>query len=122
MNTLNTARIEELGKLAAVKHLEKKGYEILEENWSTKEGTIDFIAEDEDVLAFIKVIASNKYIPIHESLVRISSESFASLLEEYKTNHDIGDKATTFDLIEVLGVCEDYAFLRYHGYALRMDE
>ncbi len=41
----------------AVKHLKKKGYKILEQNYRTKMGEIDIIARDKDVIVFVEVKA-----------------------------------------------------------------
>lgn len=50
----------ETGRLAedlATEHLRKKGYEILERNFSNKFGEIDIIAKDKDILVFVEVKA-----------------------------------------------------------------
>ena len=39
----------------AVKHLKKRKYKILEENYRTKLGEIDIIAKDGDTIAFVEV-------------------------------------------------------------------
>jgi len=39
----------------AASHLESKGYEILERNWSVREGEIDLIARRADELVFVEV-------------------------------------------------------------------
>lgn len=43
------------GERVAASHLESKGYEILERNWSTKEGEIDLIASRGSDLVFVEV-------------------------------------------------------------------
>jgi putative endonuclease len=43
------------GERVAASHLEAKGYEILERNWSTKEGEIDIIASRGRDLVFVEV-------------------------------------------------------------------
>lgn len=50
----------ETGRLAedlATQHLRKKGYEILERNFSNRFGEIDIIAKDKEVLVFVEVKA-----------------------------------------------------------------
>ncbi len=44
-----------IGENLAAKELEKKGYEILEKNFSNKFGEIDIIAKDKNVLVFAEV-------------------------------------------------------------------
>ena len=41
----------------AARALERKGYQILEQNFSNKFGEIDIIAQDKDVLVFVEVKA-----------------------------------------------------------------
>jgi putative endonuclease len=43
------------GERVAASHLEAKGYEILERNWSVREGEIDIIASKPDELVFVEV-------------------------------------------------------------------
>ncbi|MCJ7773245.1 MAG: YraN family protein [Desulfobacterales bacterium] len=47
----------------AVKHLKRKGYKILEQNFRTKMGEIDIIAKDKGVIVFVEVKArrSNRF-------------------------------------------------------------
>ncbi|MDM8550468.1 YraN family protein [Desulfobacterales bacterium HSG2] len=42
---------------AAVRHLVKNGYSILEQNYHTKQGEIDIIAKDGDTIVFVEVKA-----------------------------------------------------------------
>lgn len=43
------------GERVAASHLEAKGYEILERNWSVREGEIDIIAAKPEELIFVEV-------------------------------------------------------------------
>jgi len=43
------------GEAIAARHLEKKGYTILEKNFSNKFGEIDIIAKDKNILVFVEV-------------------------------------------------------------------
>ncbi len=43
------------GERVAASHLEAKGYEILERNWSVAEGEIDIIASKPDEIVFVEV-------------------------------------------------------------------
>jgi putative endonuclease len=43
------------GERVAASHLESKGYEILERNWSVREGEIDIIASRGDEIVFVEV-------------------------------------------------------------------
>jgi putative endonuclease len=48
-------RFGNFGERVAASHLEAKGYEILERNWSTREGEVDLIATRGTDLVFVEV-------------------------------------------------------------------
>jgi putative endonuclease len=48
-------RFGDFGERVAASHLEAKGYEILERNWSVREGEIDLIASRGRDLVFVEV-------------------------------------------------------------------
>ena len=48
-------RLGDFGERVAAAHLESKGYEVIERNWSTREGEIDLIAKRGDELIFVEV-------------------------------------------------------------------
>ena len=43
------------GESAAVRHLKKQGYKIIEQNYRTKAGEIDIIAREKKTLVFVEV-------------------------------------------------------------------
>jgi putative endonuclease len=48
-------RLGDFGERVAASHLEAKGYNIIERNWSTREGEIDLIATRGGDLVFVEV-------------------------------------------------------------------
>src|SRR5688572_26953511 len=54
-NRARRRRFGDFGERVAASHLEAKGYQILERNWSTREGEIDLIASRGTDLVFIEV-------------------------------------------------------------------
>jgi putative endonuclease len=48
-------RFGDFGERVATAHLESKGYQILERNWSTREGEVDVIASRGQDLVFVEV-------------------------------------------------------------------
>jgi putative endonuclease len=54
-NRQRRRRFGDFGERVASSHLEAKGYEILERNWSVKEGEIDLIASRGPNLVFVEV-------------------------------------------------------------------
>jgi putative endonuclease len=55
--TSKSQQIGELGETIAVQYLEKKGYKIIEKNFTTRLGEIDIIAFSHETLYFIEVKA-----------------------------------------------------------------
>ena len=47
---------------AAIRFVERKGYEVLDRNWSCESvaGRLDLVAMDEDAIVFIDVTAANR--------------------------------------------------------------
>jgi putative endonuclease len=54
-NRQRNRRFGNFGERVAASHLESKGYEILERNWSVPEGEIDIIAQRGNELVFVEV-------------------------------------------------------------------
>jgi putative endonuclease len=52
---VRSRRLGNFGERVAASHLEAKGYQILERNWSTREGEIDIIASRGPDLVFVEV-------------------------------------------------------------------
>ncbi len=99
-------------------YLERRGFEILEENWAHDGDIIDFIANEEDDLVFISCqLRQNngegfpKEVPDRNSLERLA----ASCLTEHI---DSGDCTVRFDLVSILILNDERALLRHHRNAL----
>jgi len=54
---MKTKRVGEIGEKLAAKYLRKRGYRIVERNFSTRFGEIDLIAKKKGVLVFVEVKA-----------------------------------------------------------------
>ena len=99
-------------------YLERRGFEILEENWVHGGDAIDFIANEEDDLVFIGCQLnqnSGEGFP-EEVLDRGSLERLAAA---YLAEHlDSGNCAVRFDLVSMLILNDSRALLRHHRNAL----
>lgn len=87
----------------AAKMLQKKGYEILERNYTHGKGEIDIIAQKDDWLVFVEVRArSNAYYGFPEETI---SKSKANLIkktaENYIYDNDWRGKIR-FDIVAIL--------------------
>ena len=115
MNELHTKAVQ-----AAERFLERKGYEVLDCNWSVEglAGEIGVVADDEGTICFVDVTAT-----MHGdggfSEGTLSREQFELLAASWLAgNSPEGDVACRFDRISMIVVSEDRALLRHHISAL----
>lgn len=112
------------GEEAAVHFLERKGFYIHDCNWRCKAGEVDIVAEDEDVLVFIEVkTRSNceKGLP-EEAVDAAKRKRYERIAAYYLSKHEFVDKVVRFDVISILVVASDRAFLRHHRDAFAHSE
>lgn len=106
----------ERGEEAAARFLEKQGYEILEQNWECRHGEADLIMCDEDTLVFVEVkTRSNceKGLP-EEAITKDKRTRYEKIAVSYLKKSDFRDIAIRFDVVSILVVSADRAFLRHH--------
>ena len=73
------------GEKLAKKYLEKIGYQIIDQKWRKKEGEIDLIALDKNVLVFIEVKTrkSDKFGTPAESITEKKQEKMVKCIQRY---------------------------------------
>lgn len=101
---------------AASRFVERKGYEVLDRNWSCEgvAGRLDLVAMDEDAIVFIDVTAANREEGgfSEGNLTREQFELLAATwLEGYTPE---GDVPVRFDGIDMIVVNAGRAPLRHH--------
>ena len=95
------------GESLAVRHLKKQGYRIIAENYRTRFGEIDIIAEEGGVIAFIEVKSrkSRRYgspkAAIHRKKMRTMSMVALHFL---KSEGRMNDRAR-FDVVAIDAAC-----------------
>jgi putative endonuclease len=79
-----------IGEKIAADFLAKQGYEIIETNYRCKEGEVDIIAKDGDVLVFIEVRAKNSRMfgSPEESITARKKEHLKNVAARYQETHD----------------------------------
>lgn len=108
------------GVEAAATYLERRGFTILDRCWACDAGSIDIVAEDDSDLVFVEVETktdSREGMPENG----VSSEkrkTLEAIAVEYLKAHDDADIAVRFDVISILLIGTDRAFLRHHINAL----
>jgi len=102
MKRLNK-RLGKAGEALAVDFLKRKGYKILEQNYRTRWGEIDTIAQDESVLVFVEVKTrrSLKFGAPHESVGISKQRKMSKTALEYLQEKDLFDTACRFDILAI---------------------
>lgn len=122
--TQATKTLATKGIKAATRFMERQGYEILERNFQSKSGSVDLIVSDDDNLVFVEVKTrsnADRGLP-EESTTRETRDRNEKIAVEYLSTHEVTDTAVRFDVISILVVSEDRAFLRHHINAMSLDE
>lgn len=125
--TTETQAIETLaarGLQAAARFLERKGYQIFEKDFQGKSGSTDLIVSDNENLVFVEVkTCSNEDCGLpEESVTKADRKRNEKIAVEYLSTHEVKDIEVRFDVISILVVGPDRAFLRHHINAMSLDE
>ena len=114
--TLSPKELGKKGEEAAARFLERRGFEILERNWTCFAGEVDIIALQEDALCFVEVKTRSsiqKGFPSEavDGRKRDRYERIAACYLQENTHEDL---RVRFDVISILALGEGRAFLRHH--------
>ncbi len=93
-----------LGEEAAVRHLEKRGYEILARGFRSFRGEIDIVARDGESLVFAEVKARRSLafgFP-GDAVTPVKQARIRRIAEGYLLRHGLGDRPCRFDVLSVL--------------------
>lgn len=104
------------GELAAARFLKRRGFEILETNWTCVAGEADIIALEDDVLCFIEVKTRSgveKGFP-SEAVNAKKRQRYERIAACYLTTYEGCDIRVRFDVISILVLNQSRAFLRFH--------
>lgn len=91
------------GELAARHFLERKGFEILETNWSCIAGEVDIIARDDASIHFVEVKTrrgTGKGFPL-EAITPEKRLRYERIAELYLQDYDAADMNVSFDAIGI---------------------
>ena len=121
--TNHNKEIGQRGEDAAARFLMRRGYEIVERNWTCPAGEVDIVAEDGDVLVFceVKTRTSLKRGLPGEAVTSEKRKRYEKIaawyLRECGDRWDCGfnwdDRPIRFDVISILVVGSDRAILRH---------
>ncbi len=114
--TLSPKELGRRGEQAAAKFLKRRGFEVLHRNWTCFAGEVDIVALQEDTLCFVEVkTRSNikKGFP-SEAVDDRKRERYERIAACYLKEHAYEDLRVRFDVISILALSNDRAFLRHH--------
>ncbi len=104
------------GERAAVRFLERRGYEIVDQNWRCNAGEVDIVARDQDTIVFVEVktrASIDAGLP-EEAIDDEKRRRYEMLAAHYLHGHDTGEVPVRFDVIALLVVAPDRALVRHH--------
>lgn len=104
------------GNKAAEMFLRRRGYEILDTDWSCHAGTVDIVAQDDDAVVFVEVVTrrdSQKGFP-SEAVTDAKREKFEKIALAYLGEYDMVDMMVRFDNLSIVVIGEDRALIRHH--------
>jgi len=104
------------GEDAAARFLEHLGYEILDRNWTCPAGEVDIVAFDECTLVFVEVktrTSMAKGFP-SEAVTPEKRRRYERIACWYLSSCDLIDIHVRFDVIALVVVSKDRAFVRHY--------
>ena len=104
-NKSNNYIVGKAGEEIAKQYLKKKGYKILEQNFTSNIGEIDIIAKHKGVYVFIEVKYRNSDcfgLP-REAVNTYKQNKIRAVANTYIKKNNLFDKSCRCDVIEILG-------------------
>jgi putative endonuclease len=100
--TDNRKKLGKWGESVAARHLEAKGYEIVERNWRTAQGEIDLVVRGGQELIFVEVKTrrGRELGTPEEGLTRYKADKLMLLAQQYVAQHNL-DVDWRIDLVAV---------------------
>lgn len=121
--TLSKKELGRKGERAAVRFLKNRGYEILETNWVCFAGEADIIALDGSTLCFVEVktrTGVQKGFP-SEAVNAKKRDRYEKIAACYLQTYHKTELSVRFDVISILVLSDNHAFLRLHTNAFSCD-
>ena len=121
--TLSKKELGRKGERAAVRFLKNRGFEILETNWVCFAGEADIIALDGSTLCFVEVktrTGVQKGFP-SEAVNAKKRDRYEKIAACYLQTYHETELCVRFDVISILVLSDNHAFLRLHTNAFSCD-
>lgn len=112
------------GEEAAARFLYRRGYEILERNWTCYAGEADIIANDNGTLVFVEVKTRKdcqKGFP-SEAVSKAKRSKYEKIALAFLDACDAADIPVRFDVVALVVIGRDRALIRHHINAFSSSE
>jgi putative endonuclease len=92
------------GERVAVRHLEERGYAVLDRNWRTRAGELDVVAVRGGVVVFaeVKCRRTAAFGPPALAVTPLKAARLRVVAGEWLAAHGLADAAVRFDVVSVL--------------------
>ena len=110
------AELGRRGEDAAARFLDRRGYEIVERNWTCAAGEADIIARDGEALVFVEVKTrsnTEKGLP-SEAVDAGKRRRYERIAALFLVDYDVVDVPVRFDVVSIAVVPPARAFIRHH--------
>lgn len=110
------AELGRRGEDAAARFLYRRGYDIVERNWTCAAGEADIIARDGDAVVFVEVktrTSVEKGMP-SEAVDARKRERYERIAALFLKDYDAVDVPVRFDVVSLLVISSDRALVRHH--------
>ena len=93
------------GEIIAREYLKEKGYEILNQNYSTKIGEIDIVAKYKNIIVFVEVKdrQTKRFGMPREAVTHYKQNKISKVALQYLVSHKLTSSQCRFDVVEILG-------------------
>lgn len=110
------AELGRRGEDAAARFLYRRGYEIVERNWTCAAGEADIIARDGEWVVFVEVkTRSNCETGLPSEAVDAKKrERYERIAALFLQDYDVVDVPVRFDIISIVVLASDRAMIRHH--------
>ncbi len=111
------------GEDAAVRFLERRGYDIVERNWTCFAGEADIIARDGEAVVFVEVktrTGASNGLPA-EAVTKNKRERYEKIACAFLADYDVVDVPVRFDVVSISIIDTDRAMVRHHIDAFGVD-
>jgi putative endonuclease len=94
----------------AAQFLQRKGYRVVDRNWTCRGGEIDLVCDDGGTLVFVEVRArhDDRHGTPLESVIDLKRRRLIRAAELYLVEKELYDRACRFDVVAITGATVEH--------------